>query len=102
MALPAPPASAAPESFHIAFLGQRAAGLAAAPPEASRALGVPGAGSLFVAARSGAGESAMGPCVRGPQRSDRARRVDLVAGAPCGRTGLDRPGTRGSFAFAGL
>ena len=102
VALPASPAPAAPESFHAAFLGQRAADFAAAPPEASRALGVPGADSFFVAARSGAGESAMGPRVRGPQRCDRARRLDLVAGASRGRTGLDRPGTRGSAARAGF
>ena len=60
VALPAPPAPAAPQSFHAAFLGQRAADFAAAPPEASRAVGIPGADSFFAAARSGAGESALG------------------------------------------
>ncbi len=102
VALSASPAPATPQSFHAAILGQRAADFAAAPSQASRALGISRANSFFVAARSGACESAMGPRVRRPQRRDRAGRVDLVAGASCRRTGLDRPGTRGSAARAGF
>src|SRR4029077_1714933 len=67
LALPASPASATPESFHAAFLGQRAADFAAAAPQASRTLGIPGANCILAVARSSAREPAMGPHVRGAQ-----------------------------------
>ena len=60
------------------------------------------ASTLLVAADSGAGESSMGSHDRGPQRCDRVRHVDLVAGAPRGRIPVDRSRARGSPARAGF